>query len=125
MRSEQTDLEAIESLLNCIDGALLRICTYQERQTELLEKLVELSQKKRKPQERSTFKPPELAEVKKYVMEIGSSISAEGFIDYYQARGWKLNNGTQVKDWRACVRTWERNGFNKAPKENDKTGVVL
>lgn len=116
--------DKIIEMLECIDSALLRICTYQHRQTELLEQLVELSQKKRKPTQRSTFIPPTVDDVKEYVNKINGSIDPNGFIDYYQARGWKLNNGTPVKDWEACVRTWERNGFNKAPKTESNGAVI-
>jgi len=63
-------------------------------------------------QKQTRFTPPTLEEVKAYCAERRNGINAEAFIDYYQARGWELKKGQKVKDWRACVRTWERNGFN-------------
>lgn len=56
---------------------------------------------------------PTVLEVAEYCKERGNGIDPELFVDHYQARGWKLSNGRIVKDWRACVRTWEKNAFNK------------
>ena len=41
---------------------------------------------------------------------------AERFINYYDSVGWKVGNH-QMKDWRACVRTWIR---NEKKYKNDK-----
>lgn len=57
------------------------------------------------PQKR--FTPPTVAEVAQYCQERKNGIDPQYFVDYYAARGWVLNNGKKVKDWRACVRTWE------------------
>ena len=57
--------------------------------------------------------PPTLDEVKAYCAERGNNINAEQFIDYYEARGWELTKGRKMVDWKAAVRTWERNQYNK------------
>lgn len=36
-------------------------------------------------------------------------VDAQKFLDYYQMTGWKTKGGATIKDWKACVRTWERN----------------
>lgn len=54
------------------------------------------------------FTPPTLDEVTAYIAERGYGIDPEAFVDYYQARGWKLKGGITVKDWRSCVRTWDK-----------------
>ena len=54
-----------------------------------------------------TFKKPTIEEVTKYCQERSSIVKPQVFLDYYEARGWKLNNGAQIKSWEACVRTWE------------------
>lgn len=64
----------------------------------------------RTPQKR--FIPPTLAEVKAYCEERHNNIDAEHFIDYYNANGWKVGKNP-MKDWKAAVRTWERNGYSK------------
>lgn len=54
------------------------------------------------------FVKPTLEEVKAYCIERGNGVDAQRFIDYYEASGWKRGK-TPIKDWKACVRTWERN----------------
>lgn len=63
------------------------------------------------------FTPPSIDEVRTYCQERNNNINPEAFIDYYAARGWELSKGRKVKDWKACVRTWEKNNFDK-PKTN-------
>lgn len=53
------------------------------------------------------FTPPTVSEVAEYCKDRKNSIDPAYFIDYYTARGWVLSNGKKVKDWKACVRTWE------------------
>lgn len=55
------------------------------------------------------FCPPTLDEIKIYCEERHNNIDAERFFDYYSANGWVQGKGTPIKDWKACVRTWERN----------------
>ena len=60
---------------------------------------------------RSRFVPPTVDEVRAYCIERKNGINAEQFIDYYTARGWMIGKN-KMKDWKASVRTWERNGFS-------------
>lgn len=62
-----------------------------------------------KQKQRKTFTPPTVEEVRQYCQERGNGIDPEQFVNYYQARGWELKPGQKVKDWRACVITWEKN----------------
>jgi hypothetical protein len=58
---------------------------------------------------RHLFIPPTLEEVKAYIQERGSAIDPELFHAHYTANGWvQGNSGKPVKDWKACVVTWER-----------------
>ena len=67
-----------------------------------------------KPQQiRTRFTPPTLEEVKTYCIERNNNIDAEYFIDFQEARGWVLSNGKKMKDWKATIRTWEKNNYNK------------
>lgn len=68
---------------------------------------------------RKRFTPPTIEEVRQYCEERKNGIDAEHFIDYYAARGWELKQGQKVKDWKACVRTWEQN--RKTPTQPMKT----
>lgn len=59
---------------------------------------------------RARFTPPTVEEVAKYCEERGNNINAAHFVDYYTANGWHVGK-QNMKDWKAAVRTWERNGF--------------
>ena len=65
-----------------------------------------------KPQKK--FIPPTLEEVTNYCKERNNSIDPQQFIDHYTANGW-FRGKTKIKDWKACVRTWEK---NERPKED-------
>lgn len=67
-----------------------------------------------KKQRGARFVPPTVEEVKAYCLERGNGIDAQHFVDFYESRGWKYNN-TSIRDWKACVRTWEqKRGFKPA-----------
>lgn len=51
--------------------------------------------------------PPSVEDVKAYCMERNNGIDAEEFVDFYASKGWKVGKDT-MKDWEACIRTWER-----------------
>lgn len=56
----------------------------------------------------SKFYPPSVDEVAAYCAENGfDTINPEAFVDYYEARGWKIGSQS-MKDWRATVRNWAR-----------------
>lgn len=56
------------------------------------------------------FTPPTLEEVKVYCAERNNNVDAERFISYYESNGWKVGRNN-MKDWKASVRTWERNNI--------------
>lgn len=53
------------------------------------------------------FHHPTVDEVKAYCLERKNKVDAVRFVDYYTANGWKVGKNP-MKDWRAAVRTWER-----------------
>lgn len=54
------------------------------------------------------FSPPSVDEVAAYCAECGyGTINPEAFVDYYEARGWKIGSQS-MKDWKATVRNWAR-----------------
>lgn len=58
---------------------------------------------------RARFSPPSFEEVLAYCRERANGIDAHRFLDYYTANGWVQGRGKPIKDWKAAVRTWERN----------------
>lgn len=72
------------------------------------------------PEKTTRFKPPTVEEVAAYCLERGNQVDAQRFVDYYTANGW-MRGKTKIKDWRACVRTWERGSaggpYNQRPQQ--------
>ena len=54
------------------------------------------------------FKKPTIEEIQAYCDERNNGIDAERFYDYYESKGWKVGKAP-MKDWKASIRTWERN----------------
>lgn len=71
---------------------------------------IDKSIKEREKKESRNFVPPTLSEVKAYCQERvragNPAINPEQFLDFYEAKGWMIGKN-KVKDWKACVRTWE------------------
>lgn len=63
------------------------------------------------------FKKPSVEEISSYCQERNNNINPEQFYDYYEANGWKINRNP-MKDWKATVRNWERNEFNRKSADN-------
>lgn len=70
-----------------------------------------------KRQKNNRFTPPTIEEVTAYCQERGNGIDPSAFLDYYEARGWKIGN-QPMKSWQAAVRTWERRGNEQRPQKN-------
>lgn len=69
-----------------------------------------------KPPKRKRFTPPTLEEVTSYCNERNNNIDPQHFIDYYTSNGWLVGKN-KMKDWKAAVRTWERNGFSSKKEQ--------
>lgn len=63
------------------------------------------------------FKKPSVEDISSYCQERNNNINPEQFYDYYEANGWKINRNP-MKDWKATVRNWERNEFNRKSADN-------
>jgi uncharacterized protein YdaU (DUF1376 family) len=54
------------------------------------------------------FVAPSVEDVYQYCTERCNNVDAQNFVDHYIANGW-MRGKAKVKDWKACVRTWEKN----------------
>ena len=61
------------------------------------------------------FVKPTVVDIAEYCIERNKSVDAEKFYDYYSSNGWKVGKNP-MKDWKASVRTWEKN----TSQENEK-----
>lgn len=63
------------------------------------------------------FTPPSVDEVSDYCDHRNKGVDPQTFIDFYQAKGWMVGKN-KMKDWKACVRTWETNRKQRSkPKQ--------
>lgn len=60
---------------------------------------------------------PTVAEIQAYCDERGNDVDAQRFFDFYESKGWLVGK-TPMKDWKACVRTWER----QSKQHSDRQG---
>ena len=56
------------------------------------------------------FVKPDAEEIESYCKERNNSVDAQQFFDYYESKGWKVGK-SPMKDWKASVRTWEKNDY--------------
>lgn len=70
--------------------------------------------------ENKRFIKPTLEEIKEYCLERKNNIDAQYFLDYYDSNGWVIGKNKPMKDWKAAIRTWERNNTNRLGRINEK-----
>jgi hypothetical protein len=80
----------------------------------------------REPTSSSRFTKPELSEVYAYCKERKNKVNAQSFLDFYESKGWMIGKN-KMKDWKAAVRTWEKNESTQQTKrlEYVPSGVPL
>lgn len=112
-RTKTIDYGATQSVSPCYAGIEGYVPLEEERRGET-EAEAETEKSRR-------FAPPSLLEVQEYCLSRSSSVDAEKFIDYYAVNGW-MRGKNKIKDWKACVRTWEKRDAENTPKaQTDKT----
>ena len=53
------------------------------------------------------FTPPTIEQVSIYCLERNNGVDANKFVDFYTSKGWTVGKN-KMKDWQACIRTWEK-----------------
>lgn len=77
------------------------------------------------PAKKSTrFTPPTVEEVRAYCRERGNKVNPDTFVDFYISNGWKVGKNP-MKDWKAAVRTWERNESNKSSQPSQQKPKIF
>ena len=69
------------------------------------------------------FKKPTVEEVHQYCNERKNKVCADAFIDFYESKNFMIGKN-KMKDWKACVRTWESREKIK-PKTMSKLDVQI
>lgn len=60
------------------------------------------------------FTPPTVEQIQAYCMERKNKVDSQRFYDFYTANGWKQGKGKPIVDWKAAVRTCEREEVSRA-----------
>ena len=107
---------------------LEEICKKSTPEIEIeLEKDIEIekeihSSAKSTTTKRKRFEKPTLSQITQYCLERNNNVNAEQFYDYYESNGWKVGKNS-MKNWKAAVRTWEKNNYNKTAKSNKQNAI--
>lgn len=99
---DMTELRRTDAIVPCAENALVG-----EDKTNKEEITIKLR-----------FRKPTLDEVQAYCQERDNHVDAAQFIDYYESKGWMVGRNP-MKDWKACVRTWERKRVSRNDNDND------
>ncbi len=112
-----------------VDTECIQFVSEMDTQVRLVEGRIEEERKEERVKEESAasgaapskrFSKPSLEEITAYCEERGGKVNPQQFFDFYESKGWRVGN-QPMKDWRACVRTWEtrenapRGGARRAP----------
>jgi len=117
------------------EANLLNILSCEETEGLVVNKLNDLSETKlttiNKNKEikitNKLFKKPSVNDVELYCIERDNKIDAISFVNFYESKGWMVGKN-KMKDWRACIRTWEMRAKNKktyAPKSMSKLDAQI
>ena len=100
-----------QALLSDDSNVTVTDCNAADKDTDKdidKEKEEDISLPAEAPTKTKRFSPPSVEDVAAYCQERKNGIDADAFVDYYSARNWTMGK-TKMKDWKAAVRTWERN----------------
>ena len=68
------------------------------------------------------FKKPTLEEIQQYCKDRNNSIDYQQFYDFYETKDWMVGKN-KMKDWKACVRTWERRSYKENKNYKSKIDI--
>ncbi len=61
---------------------------------------------------KSPFSCPTIDQVTAYCLERRKGVDPEQWFNFYSAKGWMIGKN-KMKDWKAAVRTWEKNAVDE------------
>ncbi len=70
-----------------------------------------------KKEKTKKFIKPKIDEIKAYCQERNNNVDPEKFFNYYESKGWFIGKN-KMKNWKAAIRTWEKNNFEKNKNSN-------
>ena len=86
------------------------------------DKIIEIDAKEKARVKNSNhFIPPSVEEIRAYCSIRNNNVDAEMFFDFYQSKGWLVGK-VRMKDFKAAIRTWERNNKEQQSTSTQKYG---
>jgi len=130
---------SIQNWLSLLDknGYITRVLIYRQGSKEILSRYIKLVDKPSlkmctdntninitntnltDSNTKGSFVKPTIIDIKEYCKERKNNVDAETFFDFYESKDWLIGKN-KMKDWKACVRTWEKSRNNKN-NTNDRT----
>jgi hypothetical protein len=98
-------------VVNFVDGGSKQSCHHN------IEDNIDKENISNKLDIKERFKKPTIEEIKLYCEERKNNIDGEKFYDFYESKGWMVGKN-KMKDWKACIRTWENRNKVVKKKEN-------
>ena len=89
-----------------------------DNEKEVSKDTIKESVKEKSPTSR--FVPPTIEQIRDYCIERNNLVDPERFYNFYQAKGWMVGKN-KMKDWKAAVRTWEKDSGFKTQTLDDGT----
>jgi len=81
---------------------------------------VEGGRRKEEGKERNGhFAPPSVDDVRQYCQSRKNRVDPQVFVDFYLSKGWLVGR-QKMANWRACVRTWERNQMDSTDQPSGR-----
>jgi transposase len=65
------------------------------------------------------FTPPTLTEVVDQCNRTGANIDPQGFLDFYESKGWMIGKN-KMKCWKSAIRTWTRKEREKQKEKQSR-----
>lgn len=62
---------------------------------------------------KKSFTKPSIEEIELYCKERNNNVNASNFYNFYESKDWMIGKN-KMKDWKACVRTWEQRDKKKS-----------
>lgn len=124
LRTQQQQIEPVQNVYSDVYGDVSEnVYTDIDIDNRDKEKEIDTRDREKEKEKRKRFIAPTIEEVRAYCKERRNGIDAQHFVDYYTANGWKVGKNP-MKDWKAAVRTWERNGNGK-PQYNNRQETTI
>lgn len=112
LQSNVLPLQCNANVTTC-NGDVIECNTEIEKELDIeIKKDIDIENKKESKETKAKrFCKPTLDEVKNYIQESNLNVNAQYWYDYYESNGWMVGKN-HMKDWKACIRRWNKTEMN-------------